>query len=182
MFSGSGVRRPPRTPKLGRRQRRDHVRPPTGPRMNRGGPSRGSDLLDGSFTPDICLRRSAIKNVQNMRRQKEFRGKRYSHAEGQEVSSDIRCEWFAGCGGKGKNAGKIVESFPEGGKAKSRDRLVRGGCSIWIVRGMRRQGRNTRTQQAEGQERFRKERVRMFAGCGGKGKDVVKHGHIPKCR
>ncbi len=31
--------------------------------MNRGGPSRGSDLLDGSFISDICKRRSAVNNV-----------------------------------------------------------------------------------------------------------------------
>ena len=81
--------------------------------MNSGGPSRGSDLLDGSFTPNICLRRSAIRNVHKKRRQKEFRGKRSSHPEGQEVSSDIRCKLFAGCGGKGKYAVKHVQK-PKG--------------------------------------------------------------------
>jgi hypothetical protein len=58
--------------------------------MSRGGPSRGSDLLDGSFTPDVFSRRCAVRNVHKVRRQKEFRGKRSSHAEGQEVSGEHR--------------------------------------------------------------------------------------------
>jgi hypothetical protein len=76
--------------------------------MNRGGPSRGSDLLDGSFISDICKRRSVRKNVHKVRRQKEFRGKRSSHAEGQEVSGEHRFQLFVGCGGKGKYAVKHV--------------------------------------------------------------------------
>jgi len=87
--------------------------------MSRGRPSRGSDLLDGSFPPDVCKRRSAVRNVHNMRRQKEFRGKRSSHPEGREVSSDVRFRLFAGCGGKGKSAEKHVQS-PKGRRFQER--------------------------------------------------------------
>jgi hypothetical protein len=94
--------------------------------MNSGGPSRGSDLLDGSFISDICKRKNAIKNVHKKRRQKEFRGKRSSHPEGQEVSGEHRFGMFAECGGKGKDEGKHLHT-PKGARFQENIDLV---CSF----------------------------------------------------
>ena len=55
-------------------------------------------------------------------------------------------------------------------------------CSIWFVRRMRRQGeiRGEVCSHPEGQEVSGKNRVRMFAGCGGKGKYAIRNLRTPK--
>jgi hypothetical protein len=68
---------------------------------------------------DICSRRSAVRNVHKVRRQKEFRGKSCLHPEGQEVSGEDLFQLFAGCGGKGRYAVKSVHT-PKGRACQER--------------------------------------------------------------
>jgi hypothetical protein len=55
------------------------------------------------------FRKKSVENVRGMRRQGEIRGQSCSNSEGQAVSGKDRLKIFAGCGGKGKYAGKHVQ-------------------------------------------------------------------------
>jgi hypothetical protein len=113
---------------------------------------------------------------------------------------------FTTCGGKKNFAGKDLH-IPKGRRFQaifgvncSRDVEARGKMreslfkprragrvrkkSVENVRGMRRQGeiRGQVYSKAEGQAVSGKDRLRMFVGCGGKGRYAVKHVHTPKGR
>ena len=60
--------------------------------MNSGGPSRGSDLLDGSFIQDICLRRSAVRNVHKCVGKKNFAGKDLHTPKGRRFQENTALE------------------------------------------------------------------------------------------
>ena len=77
------------------------------------------------------MRRSAIKNVHKMRRQKELRGKAYSNSEGRELSNESRCAMF-----KPRRAGAF-KSISVGFVRKDRSkRRMRARCrwQTWALK------------------------------------------------
>jgi hypothetical protein len=99
--------------------------------MNRGGPSRGSDLLDGSFISDICSRRCAIRNVYKGGSQNKNAGKAVHTPKGRRFQAifGLVCSWDA------EARGNTRSSMFKGRRARGFRKE-----SVENVRGMRRLG------------------------------------------
>ena len=99
--------------------------------MSRGGPSRGSDLLDRSFISDICLRRSAMKNVHKCGGKKNFAGKDVHIPKGARFQEIYGLKCSRDAEARGDMRSSMFTLRRAGGfRKESREN----------VRGMRRQG------------------------------------------
>ena len=143
--------------------------------MNSGGPSRGSDLLDGSFTSDICKRRSAIRNVHRCGGKKNFAGKDLHIPKGRRFQAIFGVNCSRDAEAKRNRREKIFKPRRAGGFRRT---------SIQFVRRMRRQGeiRGQSCSKAEGREVSGEHRFGLFVECGGEGKCAVKSIYMPKGR